>query len=126
VEVIGQTLGQLIAGMRQIRPEAIHRTFTAPAHAGPHLSARFLGLHKQHKPLPLGPVGQKQRHRIRLIETREVPEVAVLAKGPLAISVMGHQRGRRNHGSRTAQPLNKASAALGKHGWCVQHESARY
>ena len=42
-------------------------------------------------------MGQQQGHRIRFIETSEIKEVTVLAERPLAISVMGGQRGRRDH-----------------------------
>ena len=111
--------------MGQVGTELLHRSLTAPAEAVPHLGAGFFGVHEQHIALPLRPVRQEQRHRIGLIEASEIPKIAVLPERPLAISVMRHQRGRRDHCSGSAQGLEETGAALGVHGWADQHGSER-
>lgn len=124
-QIIGQPFRQLLAGVGQVCAKALHGPLTAPPEAHPDLGAGFLGLHKENKPLPLGPMGQKQRNRVGLIETRQVPEVAVLAKRPLAVGVMRHQRSRGNHRSSAAKGLKETSTALGKDVRSERHGSER-
>ena len=114
LQISRQPLGQLLAGMGQVGPEFRNRAFTAPAEAVPHLGAGLLGGHKQHEALPFWPVGQEQGHRLRFIETGEIPEVAVLAEGPLAIGVVNRQRRRRDHRRCPTELGKKAPTPLGK------------
>ena len=87
-EVLGQFFAQLIQRMGQVRPIALHRAFGAPAEAGPYLSRRVLGLHKQHVALPFRSMRKQQNHRIRFVKTGEIKEIAVLPEGPFAVGVM--------------------------------------
>ena len=64
-------------------------------------------------------VGQKQGHRPGLIESAEIPEIAVLAEGVLHVGVVGHQGGRRDHRRGAAKTVQKAIAAVGEAGGIV-------
>ena len=114
LEVLGQTLLQFAAGMGQVGAKRGHGPFTPPAEAVPHLSAGLAGLHEQHEAFPLGPVRQEQGYRLRLIEAGEIPEIAVLSEGPLAVGVVNRQRSRRDHRRRPSQLVEEAPAPLSK------------
>lgn len=82
----------------------------------PHLGTGLARLHKQHVALALGPVGQEQRHGIGLIEAGQVPEVAVLTKGPFAVGMVNRQGCSRNHRCGAAQGLKEAGPTRGEQG----------
>ena len=109
--------------MGQVGAELGHGALGTPTETVPNLGAGLAGLHKQHVAFTLGPVGQEQSHRLGFIKTGEIPKVAVLTEGPLAVGVMGHQRCRRNHGSRPPQLSKEALTPLGK-GRRIKHEKA--
>ena len=113
LEVIGETLLQLGPRVGEIGTKALDGTFTTPAKTSPDLGAGLLGLHKQHKLLARGPMGQEQSHRVRLVKAGQIPKVAVLPERPLAIGVVHRQRGRRDHGRHSAQTLEKTRPTLG-------------
>ena len=113
LQVLRQQLGQILQGVGKIGPETIHGPFSAPATPRPDLRPWLTGLHKQHIALPFRTVGQQQGHRIRLIESGEIPEVTVLTEWPFAVGVMGDQRRGRNHRSGTTQQRKKPLAPLG-------------
>jgi hypothetical protein len=56
---------------------------------------------------------QKQGDGIRLIKPCEIPEVAVLTKGPFTVGMVGHQGCRWNHSSRTAKMGHEPLTPLG-------------
>ena len=109
--------------MGQVGAKLGHGAFRTPTETVPNLGAGLAGLHKQHVALTLGPVGQKQGHRLGFIKTSEIPEVAVLAEGPLAVGVMGHQRSSRNHGSGFPELSEEALTPLGE-GRRIEHKKS--
>ena len=109
--------------MGQVSAKLGHGAFSTPTETIPNLGAGLAGLHKQHVALTLGPVGQEQGHRLGFIKTGEVPKVAVLAEGPLAVGVMGHQGCRRNHGSSFPELSEETLTPLGE-GRRIDHEKA--
>ena len=124
-QVVSEPFSQLLTGMGQISAKALHGAFTAPTEPHPDLGAGFLGLDEEDEAFPLGPVGQEQGDGVGLVETRQVPEVTVLAKRPLAVGVVGHQRSGRNHRSGTTEGLKEMSTALGKDVRGERHGSER-
>ena len=58
-------------------------------------------------------MGQKQGDGIRLIKAGEIPEVAVLTKGPLTVGMVCHQGCRWNHSRRTAKMGHEPLTPLG-------------
>jgi hypothetical protein len=58
-------------------------------------------------------MGQKQGDGIRLIKAGEIPEVAVLTKGPLTVGMVCHQGCRWNHSRRTAKMGHEPLTSLG-------------
>ena len=126
-EIVAEALLQFLKRVGQIGAELGHGALGAPAEAGPHLGAGLLGGHKQHIALPRRPVWQEQGYGVGLIEAGEVPEVTVLAEGPLAVGVVHRQRCRRQHRCRPTQLLEKALPPPGVDGlgrdvrrWMVQ------
>ena len=113
LEIVRQQLRQILQGMGEIGPEMLNRPLDTPAAPGPDFSPRFAGLHKQHITLPFRTMGQEQSNRIRLIESGEVPEVAVLAERPFAIGVVGDQRRSRNYRSGITQKIKETLTPLG-------------
>ena len=113
LEIVRQQLRQILQGMGKIGPEMLHRPLDTPAAPRPDFSPRFAGLHKQHITLPFRTMGQEQSNRIRLIESGEVPEVAVLAERPFAIGMVGDQRRSRNHRSGITQKVKETLTPLG-------------
>ena len=92
LQILRQQGIQLDAWVGTISAEAVDGAFTTPAAAGPDLSGRLPGVHKQNEAFTLGAMGQKQCHRIRLIQTGEVPEITVLTERPLGVGMVGDQR----------------------------------
>ena len=115
LQIARQPLAQLTERMGQMGAEPLHRPLHTPAEAVPHLRRRIPGLHEQHERV-LRTVRQEQRHRPRLIEAGEVPEIAVLPEGMLHIRVVGHQRRRRDHRRRAAEAMQKTVAPVGECG----------
>ena len=124
-QVVREPFGQLLTGVGQISAKALHGTFTAPTEPHPDLGAGFLGLDEEDEPFPLGPVRQKEGDGVGLIEARQIPEVTVLAKRPLAVGVVGHQRSGGNHRGGTTEGLKETSTALGKDVRSERHGSER-
>ena len=124
-QVIREPFSQLLTGMGQVSAKALYGAFTAPTEPHPDLGAGFLGLDEEDEPFPLGPVRQKEGNGVGLIEARQIPEVTVLAKRPLAVGVVGHQRSGGNHRGGTTEGLKETSTALGKDVRSERHGSER-
>ena len=112
VQVLRQQGIELHAWMREISPEALHRTLTTPAPTGPDLSSGLTGIHEEHKSPTLGAMWQEQGHGIGLIKPGQVPEITVLAEGPLRIRMVGDQGRRWNHGSGRTQFSHEPLTAI--------------
>jgi hypothetical protein len=65
-------------------------------------------LDKENEALSLRSMGQQQSNRIGLVEAREIEKIAVLAKRPLTICVMGRESSGGNDGRCRSQLLNEA------------------
>jgi hypothetical protein len=81
----------------EIGTESIHSTFTAPATPCPDLRGRLTRIDEQNKAFALGPMGQKQRDRVGLIQSCEIPEITVLPEWPLRVCMVGDERRRWDH-----------------------------
>ena len=112
VQIVGKPLLKLRARVGDIGTETLHGPLAPPATSGPNLSGWFARVHKQHKPFPLRPMGQQQSHRIWLIKTGQVPEIAVLTERPFRIGMMGDQGGSGNNRSCTPQILHESLTTI--------------
>ena len=114
IQIPRQQSIELHAGVGEIGTETLHRTLTTPAATGPNLSSWLAGIYKEHKPLTLRPMWQKQGNGVGLIKPGQVPEITVLAEGPLRIRVVRHQCRRWDHCSGPAQFSHEPLAAIRK------------
>ena len=84
--VIPHSLGKIEA---KSRIEAGLPKLAAHIPGGGSLSSEWVSDYALH--LVIGAMGQKQGHRIRLIQTGEIPEITVLTERPLGIGMVGDQ-----------------------------------
>ena len=98
--------------MGELGTEALHRTLTTPTPACPDLSSWLTGIHEKHKPLTLRAMGQEQSHGIGLVKAGQIPEITVLAEGPLRIRMVRDQGRRWDHRRGPTQISHKPLAAI--------------
>ena len=89
LQILGQQSIQLNTRVGEIGTEAIHSPFTAPATPCPDLRGRLTRIDEQNKAFALGPMGQKQRDSVGLIQSCEIPEITVLPEWPLRVCMVG-------------------------------------
>ena len=112
LQVLRQQGIKLYTRMGKIGTEALDRTLTPPASACPDLCSGLTRIHEQHKPLTLRAMWQEQSHGIGLVEPGQIPEITVLAEGPLRIRMVSDQGRCRDHRRGPAQFSHEPLAAI--------------
>ena len=111
---LGELVEQLVVRVRLVRAEVRDRALDAGPVAGPGLDRAVARLDEQR--VGGAAVGAQHRRRVRVVEAREVPEVAVLAERVLGVARARDQaRAAEDRDRVGTHRIEHALAAFGEH-----------